>query len=1429
MSSGKSVTKLLLGSSKAALFAGIEKYKSLKMETEKYYNPIVFMNTPISDDKNDVIGINSTVSAIKYAADKGAKLVGIIADYGSGKSSLTEILSTDNNKFGKAIKINLWDSLTKDSVMKDSSQTAINLLTKSFLFQLASGISENVAKHVNRRLSKNYGIISLSISSWWFWLWAVLAGTAFVSFKITSDIPFYTINNLIKSNNSNIDQGSMLWWTSLIKYSAPLFMVAAMAFLLIGFRNTVVAFSHWKSQSTREPEVNDLFESYIDVYKKLLNRNKRRLIIIEDLDRIDNRNLVVGFLKEIYRFNNLAQTCKKKCPMFVISVKPENLLKNYDNNGEALPKLEEDEVYSKLFDYTVTLKPIHYTDYGDIVLKIISDEESNAKILLQSILEEKDRIRNDKLPESFSWIIEGHNLTIRELKDRLNYAVSLLVTLKNKGYSNQSYINFSSCAAVAYLELRYPDIYMELIKKEDNFSKLVQESYPIRNNENLENRKSVMENTVDQFFVSMKIEANPVESDKVNNIKTDIVKMLLAGDISDDFRMYFYSFPRGSYIKNGDERDISNLLLLPSDYPTDDNLEEKMSRLIESGKVKTVTDILTQISNDTQLVLYPSIVVQNEFIFKSAYEINPPKAEATVRILASWEASKRKNSQDVLTKLARYSFDSINAFWKDYTSWILSRMDEFDEESKIDIRKSIIKIFGDKIIGFRELFIGQTVSSIMPIITEDELFEIPDINMGISLVNTGLINESNIGYISLYINQFKLNPTGYEAAREIYSLASKTIPSTMLWKALIAFLKINESTDNEFFSLSLTGTNLNESDKSIISEYINSLPVEDISEEYCNKLDEAIIDINLSDGIIQSLYASKKFIALLSYLVKVNKLAYVDFTNEENTAGIIVAFEKLVEFDESLIPQIRREIIRQFYNKGGIDELPQGFTEFYYDKYPILTVEEIEEFDSVPDMLQYLNRKLIDSSNYMTIVDFIHKNAQREDCLINFQYLFSDEYNDEYQDIIYASNILDSLDYEIIGFTELSCDDREKALEYIAMYIDLTNPEIANNFMIKSKSLVPSLERILINTGSTAAYINTINQIDAPTDCTIDWLMNTEISFPLAPNLLKRLIETNQESKYLVGKVLAEKKFEFPYQDVSNEVVITHFRLNSPIWPEIKVNMNLINYIIQCNAYENLDESSFPDILRPLYNGKQTIEFVKFLFKKVSEQEKLNYLEQMGEILNADNSIEISNYLSENANLSLLSDDVLFYKVRERLWEDVPKHFGYKSAFTRKRNKWFQNNKENKPSLTKLTDLGFVNHIETDSLCEYRDDSNNLIISINLPEWGNRTDVLENNCVTYSKGLNDYLLKIYYNPNEQKYTVKSEKDKLMVMYEYLFNKGEFSSEYPDHDTLQTQLVAMYSGMDVQDFFMEGINQFQEYVRANFGMSISELYTLTLSE
>jgi len=413
----------------------------LQNKDEKQYQPIVFLNSPISDETEDVLGIKSAADAIVEAVGQSANMIGLIADYGAGKSSLTSMLAEDKCHFRKVIHINMWDTISGLSE-KSSNNDAVGALTKSFVFQLAAGVSENTARYVNRRLSRNFGIISFSLSSLAFWVWFVAAALCYGIYAIINSIDVAVLGSFIRSVNGSIAIESATVYAEMSKSIAPVFPVIGVILLLLGLRNTNVAYSYWKTNNL-EPEINDIFEAYYFIYKRLLRRKKHTLIVIEDLDRISDRALVVGFLREVYRFGSIVPPTKKNAPVFLIAVMPEVNLTNRkseisEEQSEEVNSLENkndhEAIYEKLFDYTVSLRPIHYEDYADIMLDIIGSDVSDRKKVINELLDEKKI--EDNLPSSFNWLIKGHNLTMRQLKERLNAAMALLVTLKNKGYAN---------------------------------------------------------------------------------------------------------------------------------------------------------------------------------------------------------------------------------------------------------------------------------------------------------------------------------------------------------------------------------------------------------------------------------------------------------------------------------------------------------------------------------------------------------------------------------------------------------------------------------------------------------------------------------------------------------------------------------------------------------------------------------------------------------------------------------------------------------------------------------------------------------------------------------------------------------------------------------------------------------------------------------
>lgn len=442
------------------------KTKEKEQNKKVVYPSIVFVNKPVLKKNKDVIGFDSQVNTLTQAIENGATMIGIIADYGTGKSSMTELLccSMKKCKYKKPIKINMWDSLSEKDLVNRKTDNVSNL-TKSFLFQLANGYKTILGRYVNKLLSKNYGNISFAVNH-------VLG---FIISVLTSGL-FYSIYKIAGMSGTGIMKYLPEWCNvvaSFYKLFSPVFLLFSLGALVLGIKDICIAYSHWKMPNSREIEINDVFDTYSQIIEKIKPQFRKQIIFIDDLDRIDEKPIIIAFLKELYRFQDSLNKYRERF-VFVISIKPECMLKS--------KKSEEDEnstqVYSKIFDTILFLKPIHFDDYDSILLALIKGDTTKLD-LLQKLIGENI---GETLPESFKWIKKGSNLTLRDLKDRLNHAVAIMVSLKNKSYKDNSAAEFAACTAVAYLENQYPSDYYNLIKDEESFAQFMKASYKIVNN-----------------------------------------------------------------------------------------------------------------------------------------------------------------------------------------------------------------------------------------------------------------------------------------------------------------------------------------------------------------------------------------------------------------------------------------------------------------------------------------------------------------------------------------------------------------------------------------------------------------------------------------------------------------------------------------------------------------------------------------------------------------------------------------------------------------------------------------------------------------------------------------------------------------------------------------------------------------------------------
>ena len=94
-----------------------------------------------------------------------------------------------------------------------------------------------------------------------------------------------------------------------------------------------------------------------------------------------------------------------------------------------------DKLFKKVFYFKVLLNPIHNMDCDEIVLDLLKNQEERINKQLGIKL-------GNTLPEEFAYIVKGTNLTIRDLKDRLNRSFEIYENLDEKGKKTGAIIDF---------------------------------------------------------------------------------------------------------------------------------------------------------------------------------------------------------------------------------------------------------------------------------------------------------------------------------------------------------------------------------------------------------------------------------------------------------------------------------------------------------------------------------------------------------------------------------------------------------------------------------------------------------------------------------------------------------------------------------------------------------------------------------------------------------------------------------------------------------------------------------------------------------------------------------------------------------------------------------------------------------------------------
>lgn len=1185
-----------------------------EVEEDKKFEPIVFINNPISNTNEDVIGFESQVETLMCAIENNANMIGIIADYGTGKSSMTELLTkrleeTNKNKpTNKPIKINMWDCLSK--VLGEGKEPeSVSTLTKSFLYQLANGHSTKFGRYINKLLSKNYGNISFSSNN----------DNRFIRNFLIAGILF-TIYKILGVSGTGIMQ-YIPWFNpvaSFLKVGAPAFLLGAIIFAFWGLKDTFIAFSHWKMPNRREPEINDVYDTYSLITEKIIPDEGKQLVFIDDLDRIDKKNLIVEFLKELYRFQDSLGNEKNKL-VFIISIKPESQLESESKKDDKI------NVYSKIFDITISLKPIHFDDYDSLLLKLIDGNLEQRRKLerLLGISFEK------RVPPEFKWIKRGTNLTLRNMKDRLNQSISIMIALKNKDYKVKTSAKFKSCAAVAYLEDQHQKDYYELIKHETEFSEFMQSTREIMDKNGPEEKLQKITEAFSNHFKEMKFSPN---------FATDFCEMIRYGDFNDDYRMYFYTYPKGSHIKTTDERTLCDYILLPNSHSQHKDLDEVVARVFESGKNEIIKNTIRSLD------VYPSVLIENDTLFKLSANID---SEKTFSVFSQEVISSQKSGDEATSFWKRFcllSEDLYKEFVNKTTSEAVAVCN--DKEDLLTLRMAIARGLPDRMLDFSDLY-NSEVFDFAPQLTKEEAEIIGDIDINLKLVDIKNISEDHFDFLSEFVNSESLKPRNAESfgiACSIWKEFFAIIKPERMGKKLLNFLQNNKDLNDEFFKVVCqSGV-----EKEEISEYLHDFNPEEFSEEYLEMIDDLGFDEGVSQQLIRVLLENNRYYTPLLFGIKQNELSLLDgFALDAQL--IIEDCERINETSPETIYPIRGLL----YRSKGIKEL----NKLYFKPFLMISGLEFSEFDNVNEAIELIDTTQFYDDNYSALFSVIYKkNFSSEDLIGLMEWLFDEERNEDcVLDPVLRKQMYDALDFKTLNMKNLSELQREKIHTLMSDVCVNNTSEDSLKLLQKYGCLIPSLEELVGEDSELEVeYSKLIASCDEFSSFTSKWLNKHYIRYGLSDKLCEILFEEKDYENYIIADCLRKNNMildeRIPFKNYIEvyKNVEEMFDLMSEHWDFLEK--------VQATA----DFSKFDkELLVPIFEVPQTERFFQYIFSDENETSiKEEYLQKFGKFKTEQDSKAFQRLICKDENMELLGSYDLYYRIHRQLWESNPTHKG---------------------------------------------------------------------------------------------------------------------------------------------------------------------------
>lgn len=565
-------------------------------------NKIYFQDYPIKDYKDDIVGFEAEIEMLKEGIESDSKIIGLVAEYGSGKSSIIELLRKELGSEYRIVNINLLDP--------DSETEALEA-HKRMLIQLANNkYSENPQKlsYITKRLNKNYKSVDISTKSKSSIFWIIVA--IFFLF-----IAFLQKSGMLASFNSF--QNSK--YTDIINIFREITNISGAIGIMILFITIIrsgMVCNYFKNDDKQELNEMDL----IEISNDLIDTTKTTVIIIEDLDRNLKGTDIDVFVKELNTYYRNMKKCK-----FVIAITPEQF-----NKMSGTTKIDGVDRKYKPFNMVICIPSIKNSDYETILRELLKSKKKD----LESV-----GIDVDKTIEYWTWLSLGKQMNIRRLKHRVNDTIHRYRTIKSRFPG--STVELKTCIAITYLKDEYEDVYEKLLKQDNN-------------------NQFSLKSEIEKYIIDQSIDNCNTDFDK------DLRNLVIAGYIDYNCEKYCYNYSKYNGVFDIYENELFNDYIYDREYKIDESKIEDIiknnSTWLKNAIDKRLTlgiGLPTNVFNSVPIINYLLGEIDEEDLKKYLYGmlmIDEKHIKTTIDRLNKIKGSKffdNKNLQSYIKETSK--------------------------------------------------------------------------------------------------------------------------------------------------------------------------------------------------------------------------------------------------------------------------------------------------------------------------------------------------------------------------------------------------------------------------------------------------------------------------------------------------------------------------------------------------------------------------------------------------------------------------------------------------------------------------------------------------------------------------------------------------------------------------------------------------------